>query len=92
MTNTSKHIVHLPRSSVAELLGWLGAAAILIDYALLSFDILDGSSLIYHLIFILGSAGLVVVTYRHRAFQSVVVNLIFITIGIVAVIRIVLLS
>ncbi len=86
---SNQHVKHLPKSPLAELLGWIGAAAILSDYALLSLNLISGNSVMYHLIFIVGCAGLAVVTFRHRAFQSVVVNTIFVLLGFVAIIRIV---
>ena len=89
MLHRDKQIKHLPKSPLAELLGWIGAGAILVDYALLSLGILDGNSAIYHGIFLLGSAGLAIVTYRHRAFQSFAVNVIFIVIAVIAVYRLV---
>lgn len=66
----------------------MGAAAILTDYALLSLGILDGNSTIYHAIFMLGSIGLALITYRHRAFQSFTVNMTFALLAIVALARI----
>lgn len=87
---SNQHVRHLPKSRIAETIGWFGAIAILIDYALLSLNILDGNSLAYHFLFLVGSAGLAIVTYRHRAFQSVMVNVIFILLAVIAISRIVL--
>jgi hypothetical protein len=83
-----KHIKHLPRNRVAELFGWMGSVGILLAYALLSFGLLDGNSPIYHVIFLIGSSGLAVVTYRHRAYQSLVVNIFFAILAFVALVRI----
>lgn len=85
-----KHTKHLPKNSVAEAIGWIGAAAILVDYALLSFGILSSESILYHVIFMVGCIGLAIVTYRHRAFQSVTVNTTFTILAFIAIIRLVL--
>jgi hypothetical protein len=82
-----KHTKHLPKSNVAEIFGWFASFMILSAYALLSFGILTANSPIYHGIFLVGSTGLAVVTYRHRAFQSLTVNVFFGILAIIAIIR-----
>lgn len=88
MKPKNKHTRHLPKNASAELFGWIGAAAILIDYALLSVGLLDSDSLAYHFMFMIGSAGLAIITFRHRAFQSFTVNTTFMLLAIVALVRI----
>ena len=83
-----RHIRHLPKNNVAEAFGWIGAAAILIDYALLSLGLIGSNSLAYHFIFMIGSAGLAIITFRHRAFQSFTVNALFMLLALVALARI----
>jgi hypothetical protein len=85
----NKRIQHLGHNPVAELFGWCGTAAVLGSYALLSLGIVDSNSIVYHVIFLTGSAGLAVITYRHRAFQSFVVNIVFIVLTLIALTRIV---
>ena len=87
MFKRQKHTKHLPRNNFAELFGWFASAAILTGYALLSFGILDADSALYHGIFLVGSSGLAVVTYRHRAFQSFTVNIFFGVLALIAIIR-----
>ncbi len=77
----------MKKHALSETIGWIGAVAILADYALMGLGILDGNTIIYHIIFLLGSAGLAVITYRHRAFQSFTVNTIFICLAFVAIVR-----
>ena len=90
VTKRHTHVRHLPKSNLAEIIGWFGAIAILIDYALLSFGILTSESVIYHVIFMIGCIGLAIVTYRHKAFQSVTVNTIFTLLALLAIIRLVI--
>lgn len=87
MKKKDQHVRHLPKSQLAEAFGWFSSALILAGYALLSLGILDGDSVLYHLIFIIGSIGLAVITYRHRAFQSFTVNVFFALLALVALIR-----
>lgn len=82
-----QHIKHLPKNQLAEAYGWLGSILILIAYALLSLGVLNGDSPLYHLIFLIGSSGLAVITYRHKAYQSFMVNVFFSILAFVAVLR-----
>ena len=77
----------MPKNLFAEGFGWFASAAMLVGYALLSFGVLDAESPIYHSIFLIGSSGLAVVTYRHRAFQSFTVNVFFGILAFIAIIR-----
>ncbi len=87
-----RRIKHLSKSQLAEILGWIGAVAILGSYALLSLGIVNGNTIEYHLLMLTGSAGLAIITYRHRAFQSFVVNTTFSILAVIAVARIVFFS
>lgn len=87
MNRKPKHVKHLPKNSLAEGFGWFASASLLVGYGLLSFGYLDADSVIYHGIFLVGSSGLAVVTYRHRAFQSFTVNIFFGLLAFIAIIR-----
>ena len=84
-----KRVTHLKKNWIAEYTGWVGAAGILSSYALLSFGIVNGQSVVYHGLLLIGSIGLSVVTYRHRAFQSFIVNVTFTILAVIALIRII---
>lgn len=88
MKKSEKHIKHLPKNTLAETYGWLASFMILCAYALLSLGIIDSDAIIYHFLFLFGSAGLAIVTYRHRAYQSFVVNIIFTGLALIALIRV----
>lgn len=82
-----KHIKHLKRSQLAEALGWIGSVGILSSYSLLSFGIISSDSALYYILAGLGAFGLAVVTYRHRAYQSFIVNCTFTVLSLVALVR-----
>ena len=82
-----KHIKHLPKNKLAETFGWIGSILLLTGYGLLSFGVIDGDSALYHGMFMIGSIGLAVITYRHRAFQSFMVNIFFGLLALVGFIR-----
>ncbi|HEY1085556.1 MAG TPA: hypothetical protein VGE34_02410 [Candidatus Saccharimonadales bacterium] len=87
-----KAVKHLSKSQFAESLGWIGAIALLGSYALLSFNIISGESILYHSLMLIGSSGLAIITYRHRAFQSFCVNLTFGILAIIALTRLLVLA
>jgi len=82
-----KNIKHLPQNKLAEAFGWFASFVILTGYGLLSFGIINGESAIYHGMFLIGSMRLAVITYRHRAFQSFMVNVFFGVLALIALIR-----
>lgn len=75
---------------IAELLGWYGMAAILIAYALVSFSMISGDGLIYQLLNITGSIGLMLIAFTKKVWQSVILNIVWALIGIIAVVRFIL--
>jgi hypothetical protein len=70
-----------------ELAGWLGAALLLLAYALVSFRRLRPDSAPYQSLNVVGSCLLVVNTVYNHAYPSAVVNLVWIVIAIVAYLR-----
>ena len=70
-----------------EVAGWTGAVIILIAYGLLSADRLPSRSSAYQWLNIVGAAGFVINSGAKGAYPSAVLNLIWIGIGIFAVLR-----
>jgi len=69
-------------------IGWLGAAVLLLAYALVSFKKMKPDSGYYQLMNAGGSAFLIVNTLYYRAIPSAFVNLIWIFIAIAAYLRV----
>ena len=69
---------------VVEVVGWAGAALILLAYLLLSAGKLTGQSLTYQAMNVLGAAGFIVNGWWHRALPSAVLNILWLGIGVFA--------
>ena len=63
-----------------EAAGWVGAILVLLAYAMVT---RRGTSLTYHVINLVGAAGLVINAVHHHAFPSVGLNTVWIGIAIV---------
>jgi hypothetical protein len=72
-----------------DVFGWYGMSAIVLAYALVSFSVLSSESLWFQLLNASGALGLVAVSFSKKAYQPGVLNIIWTTIAIVAIIRIV---
>ena len=67
-----------------DAIGWIGAAALLVAYAMVSHKKLEGDSAIYQLLNVSGSILLAANTIFYGAYPSTFVNLIWIGIAVVA--------
>jgi hypothetical protein len=70
-----------------DAIGWVGAAALLIAYAMVSHKKLEGDSSTYQLLNISGSILLAANTIFYGSYPSTFVNLIWAAIAIVAIAR-----
>lgn len=70
---------------IIDILGWLGAALLLYAYFLVSAKRLEGNSLIYQGINIVGSSFLVLNAGYYNALPSAFVNVVWIGIGVYTV-------
>jgi hypothetical protein len=68
-------------NQLIEIAGWMGAALVLLAYALLSAHKLSSRAVSYHVLNIAGSIGLVINTYWNGALPSATVNVIWMGIG-----------
>ncbi len=67
--------------------GWIGAAALLLAYALVSCGRLDGRSTGFQLLNLVGAAGLLGNGIWHGAWPSAALNAVWLVVGLVAVRR-----
>jgi hypothetical protein len=70
-----------------EAVGWIGAIMILAAYGLLSSGRLDGRSTMYQLLNLVGSVGVVINSGWNHAIPSAALNVVWMGIGVVALIR-----
>ena len=75
---------------VTDFLGWYGTAAILLAYALVSFEVLSPTSLIYQLLNGTGAIGIVIISFAKKAYPPGVLNVVWAIIACIAVLRILL--
>lgn len=77
----------MKRSVVAEICGWYGIAAILAAYAAVSFGVIDSQHHVYQLLNLTGAIGVIVVSLYKRVWQTLVLNVVWVTIAGIGLIR-----
>jgi len=75
-------------SIILQTVGWLGAAAILSAFALVSFSVLEGDSLAFHILNGAGAIGVVAVSLWKKAYPPAVLNGCWTVISLIAIVRI----
>jgi hypothetical protein len=70
-----------------EVAGWAGAMLILLAYLLLSAGKLTGQSVVYQAMNVVGAAGFIINGWWHGAIPSAALNVLWMLIGTVALIR-----
>ncbi len=78
------------KTTLTEIAGWYGAAAIVLAYALVTFGALDNQGVPYQLLNLTGAAGIVALSLTKGALQPAVLNVIWFLVALVALARIVL--
>lgn len=78
-----------PIEIAVEVAGWTGASLILLAYLLITAGKLTGQSAVYQWMNVVGAAGFIVNGWWHGAIPSAVLNVIWMLIGAVALLRIV---
>ena len=73
-----------PVELAVEVVGWAGAALILVAYLLLSAGRLTGQSLVYQGMNVVGAAGFIVNGWWHGALPSASLNVLWLLIGALA--------
>lgn len=73
---------------VSGFLGWYGVVAFIGSYVAVSFLILTPTSLLYQLLNFTGALGITIETYYHKDYQPFWLNLIWMTVALIAIINI----
>lgn len=74
---------------ICEAVGWYGACAILLAYALVSLGGMRADSAIYQLLNVTGAIGVAIVSVMKKAYQPAALNIVWALIGLVVLLRIV---
>lgn len=72
---------------VRETIGWYGTIAIVAAFALVSFEVVKPTSLIYQLLNGTGALGIVYISFKKKAYQPGVLNIIWTIIALVSIVR-----
>lgn len=76
--------------NIYELAGWYGTVAIISAYALVSFDAISARSFLYQILNVTGAVGIIVISAKKKVSQSVVLNIFWALIGLIAIISLTL--
>jgi hypothetical protein len=74
------------KALVSELIGWYGAIAILLAYALVSFGTIPSSGYVYQFLNLTGAIGIVYISIVKNDNQPAALNIVWAIIAIVAII------
>ncbi|MEK6857816.1 MAG: hypothetical protein AABX39_04485 [Nanoarchaeota archaeon] len=74
-------------SLLDEIIGWYGTFAIVLSYALVSFNFLSSSTILYQTLNFTGAAGIVYISLKKKAYQPGVLNIIWAVIALIAIIK-----
>jgi hypothetical protein len=62
---------------IIEIIGWIGSVAVVAAYLLVSYNKVKSDSYFYQFLNLLGSICLIINTFYHHAFPSMIVNIIW---------------
>ena len=71
----------------AEIAGWYGAVAILLAYILVSFELIAANGAVFQLLNLTGAIGIIIIAAYKNVKQSVVLNIFWAGVAIVALFR-----
>jgi ADP-dependent phosphofructokinase/glucokinase len=77
------------QKTLIETVGWLGVAAIVGAYSLVSFEVLEPSRLSFQLLNLGGAIGIIISSLSKKDYQPVVLNVIWLTVAATAIITVI---
>lgn len=77
----------VPARRWIEIAGWYGMAAVLGAYALVSFEVLDNTGVVFQLLNLTGATALLALAWYKRATQVAVLNLVWALVALAALLR-----
>ena len=85
--NFNKYSNIMKQKLIDESIGWYGTCAIVLAYALVSFEVLSSSTFLYQILNGTGALGIVYISFKKKAYQPGVLNVIWAIIALIAIIR-----
>ena len=79
-----------PKHPLAQVAGWYGAAGIITGFLLISFEVISPQSIVYQLLNLSGALGLLILGLDRHVRQSVVINVFWVAIALIALIRLII--
>lgn len=76
-----------PYKIITEAAGWYGAAAVLLAYTLVSFNVISSHSWTYQLLNFTGAVGVLIISYIKRAKQPALLNVVWAIIAFIALVK-----
>ena len=74
----------------AEIAGWYGTIAILAAYVFVSFGLISGDGIVFQLLNLTGAIGVIIIASYKKVAQSIVLNVVWSVVAIVAITAIML--
>ena len=71
-----------------DIIGWIGAVEVVAAYAMNSYGKMTGDSVLFQILNLTGAIFLIANTWYNKAYPSMVINIIWTVIAIVALIKI----
>lgn len=85
----SNKIAKPPKAILFEALGWYGSLALIVAFALNSYEVIDSQSMSYQLLNFTGAAGIIAISLYKRVYQPAVLNIFWLMIAAIALVTIV---
>jgi hypothetical protein len=76
-------------STIVDVIGWYGTVAILGSFALVSFNVISATGLVYQVLNLTGGLGLLTISLAKGVKQSVAVNAFWALIALIALIKLI---
>ncbi len=79
--------IHIKLFMIVDIIGWVGSALVVLAYAMNLYKKLEADTLPYYLLNIIGSICLIVNTIYHHAIPSAAVNIVWVLLAVVAIMK-----
>jgi len=80
--------INMKQKILDETIGWVGISLIVLAYALISFNVLLSTSLLYQVMNIVGSIGVIYISFKKKTYQPGILNIAWVIIALISIIRI----